>query len=72
VPTNQPSATISHVYSVAMAWISIQLKTSKETLRIAITKVEDNDETNELVLKDDKGNITGKFNKNEVAGWWMS
>lgn len=69
---NPKKIIVVHVYSLAMPWINIQLKSAKETVRFLGGKIEDNDETNQLIVYDENGVIMGKFNMPDVAGWWTT
>jgi hypothetical protein len=62
---------VCHVYSVSMPWVHIHLKGAKEAIApIWAAKLEDNDDTKQLVIYDQDNRVTGKFDKGQIAGWW--
>jgi len=50
--------------------LCIQLRGQQQVTRLAASGVEENDDDNQLIAKDEHGKIIGKFNLSEIAGWW--
>lgn len=51
--------------------VYIQFKGLSAPTRIKASTVEENDDTERLVVKDSNGKKIGEFKVNDVAGWWI-
>jgi hypothetical protein len=52
-----------------MTHLCIQIKANPQVLRLKASSTDE--ESNQLVAKDDQGKVIGKFRMDEIVGWWM-
>ena len=62
---------VIRTYTQTMPVLCVFIKGSQAGTphRIPATKIEDQGKN--LTLKDKDGNVTGSFDKTELAGWWI-
>lgn len=61
---------ISRIYSVLMKILCVQIRGNEKTIRLSADKAEEDANTNEL-LASRGGQVIGRFNLKDVAGWWL-
>jgi hypothetical protein len=71
IETESQTLTIQRVYSLDMGKVKIRVKGTTEPLVINAKKIEENEDTHELLIYDYKDKVIGKFNQQEVVGWWV-
>jgi hypothetical protein len=65
IPPVQPDA------RVPMTTLCVQIKGTPTAVRMKAEHVDENRENGELLAKDSRGQIIGRFKPGEIVGWWM-
>ena len=63
--------TIVHVYSVPMKTLHVMIKGNEKPVHLLSDKVEENDESGQLVAYRG-GQVIGRFQMAAIAGWWLA
>jgi hypothetical protein len=53
-----------------MAILCVQIKGIETAVRVKAEQVDENRENGELLAKDARGQVIGKFKIGEIVGWW--
>ena len=54
-----------------MTNLCVQIKGIPIAVRLKAEEVDDNRENGELLAKDARGKVIGKFKLGEIVGWWV-
>ena len=53
-----------------MKTLCVQIKGNETAVRVKAAQADENRENGELLAKDERGQVIGKFKIGEIVGWW--